>query len=669
MAQAGVRHVGVRAGRWRDWVRENDPLYASARHPAKPEKIAASVALIVIAAVTIFLILFDWNWLKGPIGRWATARYDREIAINGDLDVNLFSWTPSAVVNGLRIAGPDWAAEAPTADIGRIEGSVRLRKLFLGQIEMPLLSITAPDIVLIATEDGKKSWKLDPNAPDDGPVKLPPIQQLVITEGRIRLDERQRGMTLDAAVTAREAIQGEGESGFSLAGKGSLNGAPLTLTIEGGPFINIRRDRPYSFTAELAGAGSTLTAEGAITRPFDFGQFNAQLSLRGQNMADLYTLTGITAPNTPPYRLAGALSRDGERYRFADFTGRVGSSDLSGDVTVDQVDNRLRVEASLRSRSLDIDDLATVLGGRPTVTGSGDTVVSSGVPGRLLPDAPLDGERLQAMDGTLSFRAASVKRNALQIRQVRLDGDLQRGILKLDPIAFTFSRGTLTGNARIDARRKVPYSSLDFRLAGYPLESIIPSRNGSPTVSGRALGRAKLEGPGASIHDMAANAKGSISLVVPQGQMRQAFAELLGINVGRGLFLLLSKDSGTTPIRCGVADFDVSGGVARARTLVIDTEVVVATGSGTINLGTETMNLKIDGGTKQPRLLRVWAPITVNGSLSAPQLGVETSAVAAQVGIAGLLGALVNPLAALLPFVDPGLAKDANCGALIAGAR
>ena len=44
-------------------------------------------------------------------------------------------------------------------------------------------------------------------------------------------------------------------------------------------------------------------------------------------------------------------------------------------------------------------------------------------------------------------------------------------------------------------------------------------------------------------------------------------------------------------------------------------------------------------------------------------------AVAAQVGLGGILGALVNPFAALAAFVDPGLAEDANCGALISSAR
>ncbi|MNK91017.1 hypothetical protein D3C87_1110920 [compost metagenome] len=151
--------------------------------------------------------------------------------------------------------------------------------------------------------------------------------------------------------------------------------------------------------------------------------------------------------------------------------------------------------------------------------------------------------------------------------------------------------------------------------------------------------------------------------------MRSAFAELLGINVGAGLRKLLSGDQSTSGIRCAVADFKVADGVASSRTLVIDTDVVLAQGSGTIDLGAENMNLRIDGETKKPRLLRVWAPITIKGPLAAPRLGVDASAVATQGGLVGALATLVNPVAALLGFIDPGLAEDADCGSLIAGAR
>jgi hypothetical protein len=54
--------------------------------------------------------------------------------------------------------------------------------------------------------------------------------------------------------------------------------------------------------------------------------------------------------------------------------------------------------------------------------------------------------------------------------------------------------------------------------------------------------------------------------------------------------------------------------------------------------------------------------------MSAPKLGVEPGAAIAQGGIAAALGSALSPLAAILPFVDPGLAKDANCQALVADA-
>lgn len=654
----------------RDWLAANDPVYCGWRKPGPAEKWAASVALGLIAIVILFLALFDWNMLRGPIGRWASAHYDREIVIAGDLDVHPFSLTPSLSVERLRIGGPDWARQADTLDVGRIEGSLRLRRLLVGQVELPRLAITRPVAVLIADAQGRKSWMLNPDAPDDGATDLPLIERLTITDGRVIYHDLARDISLDAQITARETAQGtEGPTGFHLDGSGSRNGQPLTLTVRGGAFINIRRDRPYAFSAALEGAGSSLVAEGLILRPFDFGRFDATLTLSGRNMADQYPLTGIATPSTPPYRLTGALTRNEDRWTFNDFTGRVGASDLSGDMEVDRIDDRLKVTADLSSRSLDIDDLSVVLGARVASSGDGNTVVVSGVPGKLLPDAPLQVARLRSMDGTLNYRAASVKRNDFAIRQVRLGAELKDGILNLNPVAFAFNRGTLIGTARIDATKDVPYSTIDFRLAGYPVESLIPARGGVAPLTGRALGRAQLEGPGASLHDFASNSKGAMSVVMPQGQMRTAFAELLGINAGRGLRLLLTGDNGVSGVRCAVGDFTVASGIATARTLVIDTDVVVATGRGTIDLGAETYDIRIDGETKKPRLLRVWAPITVGGALNNPSIGVDGSAVAGQVGLAGILGALVNPLVALLPFVDPGLAEDANCGALIAGAR
>ncbi len=143
----------------------------------------------------------------------------------------------------------------------------------------------------------------------------------------------------------------------------------------------------------------------------------------------------------------------------------------------------------------------------------------------------------------------------------------------------------------------------------------------------------------------------------------------MGVNVVPGLFQLLSKDPKQTPVRCAVADFNVSHGVMSVRRFVLDTGVVLTDGSGAINLGSETLQLKVQGHTKKPRLVRIIAPFDVTGSLIKPRMHIEAGPAIAQGAAAVGLGAVLSPLAAILPFLAPGGAHDADCAALLTEAR
>jgi hypothetical protein len=146
--------------------------------------------------------------------------------------------------------------------------------------------------------------------------------------------------------------------------------------------------------------------------------------------------------------------------------------------------------------------------------------------------------------------------------------------------------------------------------------------------------------------------------------MRQTLAELMGIDATKGLFMLITKNQDQTPVRCAVADFHAQNGVLTAQRFVLDTGVVLVTGKGDIDLRDEALNLQLNGKPKKFRLVRIGAPILVVGSLGSPKFGVDVGKAAGQMVISGLLGAVVAPLSALLPFVSPGLAKNADCAAL-----
>jgi hypothetical protein len=641
----------------------------SRRH--KGAVIGGSIIAVVIVAAVLFILLFDWDWLRGPVSRYASARTGREIRIEGHLRVHPWSWTPRAEVQGLRIGNPKWAGSGDLAYIREVDIRARLLPLFLGRLDLPLLRLDQPKVDLIRDKDDRANWRFN-STQSSKPVQLPPIQRFVIQDGHVSMTDARRDLTLTGTINAAENANGGGK-GFELIGQGMMNRDAFRLEARGGPLIHVEASRPYDFKLDVHAGATHVTAEGRLPKPFNLGQIQAELTASGPNLADLYHLTGVALPTTPAYSIAAHVERQDKKFILTGLRGKVGDSDVEGSATLDKPADRRVVTADLSSRKLVFSDLLAVTGGGPkvkmTTTPSGATKPAT-APGRLLPDASLYRDRLQAMDAKVRYRAQSVVTQRWPLRQMSMDVTLDHGLLTVDPLTFQFPQGRLAGTVRLDARKAPAATDVDMRLTGLALEKMLVSKDGGPPpIEGVLMARAQLHGRGDTVHEAASSANGRVVLVAPHGEIRQAFAELLGINVANGLYLLLSKDPKETPLRCAVADFEVKNGVAQVSNAVFDTGVVRAQGKGSIDLKNETVDLRLDGKPKKPRILRVWAPITLKGTLLHPKPGVDAGKALPQIGLAAAVGAVFAPLAAILPFIEPGLAKDADCGALIAEAK
>jgi uncharacterized protein involved in outer membrane biogenesis len=627
----------------------------------------------VILAVILFLLFADWNALRGPIGRYASARLHREVVLAGDLKVHPWSWTPSASVERLRIGNPAWAGPAPMAQIDRLAMQIRLLPLLKGDVDLMLVEADRPQVDLRRNKAGQANWEFSAKT-SAKPMRLPPIRKFVIKQGRLDFADQRRGLTFKGLVNATETPGAVGR-GFELAGDGALNHEPFRLRLTGGALLNIKRDKPYLFDAVVRAGATNVTARGQVDRPFDLGHVAMAVTARGDDLADLYKLTGVTLPNTPPYRLTGRILRDDNVFRIEHLAGRVGDSDLAGTLKVN-AGERPKLTADLSSRSLDFDDLAAVFGGAPH-RGAGETVSPNNAAmgrqmaaeHRLLPDATLDAERLRAIDADVDYRAATIRDAPIPMQSASVKIRLDKGLLVADPLRMQLPQGLIYGSARLNGRPATPVAAVDLRISHARLEQFVRVSGPRPPLAGALAARVKLEGAGASVRRAAAAANGQVVFVVPGGEMRKAFAELLGINVVKGLGLLWAKDQDTTPIRCAVASFDARGGVLNADRIVFDTGPVLGKGSGTIDLRTERLDLRIEGKPKKFRIGSLNAPITAKGPLTGPKVGVDAGKALGQGGVAAALGAVLSPLAAILPFVDPGLAKDAACGSLVAEAR
>ena len=630
------------------------------------------VLAVLVIGIAILIAIWDWNWFRGPVERMASARLHRQVTITGDLNADLWSWQPSATIEGVHIVNPAWAGGHEMGNVRRIAVKIRLIPLLTGKADIRLLRFEQPNLALFADAKGRKNWDFS-NGQPQAPLKLPPILDFVIQGGQLTYVDLQRKLRFRGEINAAERI-GVDNKGFGLLGKGTINGSPFRMDVTGGPLLNIQRDRPYPFDAEIRAGDTYLSAKGAVPEPFNLGQFYMTAQARGPDMAALFPLTGVALPNTPPYNLRGRLTRDGFTWRIDDIGGRVGDSDLAGVLTIETGGKRLFLKANLQSNSLDFDDLGAVFGGAPAV-GPGESAspeqraihAKLGAQQRMLPDTTLDVTRMRAMDADVTYRALSIRDAPVKLTSGSAHVKLDNGLLKIDPVALELSRGRIAGAVGLDARKAVPVTEVDLRLTNARIESLLPLMfQGAPPLTGAIVGRAKLSGAGDSLHKAFGAADGQVVVVVPGGEVRKAFAELAGSNVVKGLGLLNKQDM--TPVRCAVASFETKGGVMRAEHIVVDTGPVLIKGQGTVNLATERMNIQLRGQNKKFRLARVLLPIKVTGPIIAPKLGVDPSAALAQGGAGIGLVVLLTPLAAILPFVDSGLAKNADCAGLLAEA-
>ncbi|HXL99903.1 MAG TPA: AsmA family protein [Rhizomicrobium sp.] len=635
----------------------------------------------IVAALLIALATLDWNTMRGPAARWASLRTGRTVHIDGDLHVHIWSLTPRVEVNGLRVSNTDWAGGGDMIDIGHLVFDVRLLPLFGGHAKVPLIDVENASFRLVRDPQGRENWNFG-NDRDNAPLRLPPVKHFIVRNAQLSITDERRKLVFTGTINSNESAKGQGR-GFWMTGNGTLNREPFTADVRGAPLLNVDESKPYPFTLDVRAGATHIVADGTVTHPFDFGALQAHTVMSGNTLADLYYLTGLVMPSTPPYALTSTFSRDGQTYRLDDLTGRIGHSDLSGTLVVDASGERLFLTGDLHSHHVIFDDLGFLFGGgkgrnsapkapapsQPAKSAKGMITVESGAsPVSLyLPDTPLDVDRVRQMDARISYAADRIESQDLPLRRLSMRLSLDHGVLIFDPLSLTLVKGRIDGTVRVDASRDVPATALDLRLRDLSLDQFSPGQN-PPPLEGMVEARAKLAGTGNSVHKTASSANGTFTLVVPHGQIRKAFAELVGIDLINGGLELLTGDKSSTNLRCMVASFDAHDGLLSARRVTFDTDVVSATGQGSVNLKNETLNLTLSGQPKKFRIGRLDAPIEITGSLQSPHVGVDASKALPQAGIGVALGVFAAPLAALLPFVNPGLADNADCGALVAQA-
>ncbi|WP_425273987.1 AsmA family protein [Paraburkholderia lacunae] len=430
--------------------------------------------------------------------------------------------------------------------------------------------------------------------------------------------------------------------------------------------------RPFPVQADVKIGDTHIALAGTVTAPAHLAALDLKLWLQGVSMAHLYPIAGVPLPETPPYategRLVGQFNEDGNVFRYENFTGRVGGSDVNGSTVYVGEKPRPMVSGELVSNLLQFSDLAPIIGADTNASKAKRGEPSRQPSNKALPVEQFKTDRWKAVDADVKFTGRRIiKDPALPITHLYTHVIMTDGVLTFEPLKFGVAGGTLASNIYLDSSTTPLKGRFATQARHLKLKQLFPTVKTMQSALGEVNGDAALSATGNSPAALAATSNGEVRALITDGTVSRLYMEAAGLNV---LNVVYEKLFGKRDVKinCAAVDFVVTNGVLESRVFALDTDDAVINMDGHIDLQTEQMDLGIHPHTKGLRVISLRSPLYVKGTFKNPHVGVNAAALAVRGGAVVGLG-LVNPFAALIPLIAPSNNKPLPCAQMLADMR
>ena len=675
--------------------------------------------LLLIAAAGIVLYSFDWNRVKPRINNMVSEATGRTFEIRGDLDVDwqrdraaTHGWQrfvplPIIQAEDVILSNPEWAEKDLMAEIGRISFGVELLPLLERTVVLRSASFQNASVAIERAED-RNNWTFDKKdeeqeKPESEPWQIA-VSEIAINESKLAYRDAPLELSIDASITTvgdtvslanedKHAAAGptkdEGDPGRAAEDYGmsfEFTGKYREADVEGsgktGEVLSLRDPQVrFPLLLDLRAGRVSAKAEGRIGNLYENPEVDLQVELAAPSMSLLYPLTGIVLPNTPPFatsgHLYGSMDPDNQLWRYENFQGTVGKSDLQGSLEYRGSGERPSLKGDMRSKLLRFADLGPLVGvgGEPADPAAKDKAARQGKaksnsrPGRVLPDSEFKTDRWNAMDVDVRFSGDRIVQDgSLPLDNMRMHAVMDNGVLKLTPIEFGMADGKLKANITIDGSAKPMKARLEGNVSAVQLPKLFPDVKAMQRSAGRIDGAVALVSRGNSIADLLAEGGGEIKVYLRSGRISRFLLEAASLNVASAVAAKLFGDD-EVRIRCAGVSMALKDGLATMRDFRISTDSALIDVTGAIDFADERLALDVKPESHDLRIISLRTPLYVNGTFANPDIGLEKGPLLARAGLAAAIVAIAPAAAALLPLTVPGSDKETDCGELLQEAR
>jgi hypothetical protein len=587
----------------------------------------AAVPIVAIAGV-VWVATRDLSRYQARLTEQIRKVTGRELAAKVPLAVKLGS-EPAMVAEGVTLSNAPWGSRPEMARVRKLTLYIDPISLFLGEIKIGRIVLEGADILVETNDVGDANLEMLPPPDGSGPHAgenrsfrlrttnaFPWIGTIDVRDSVLTIAEKEGRPPVVLEIPSATLRSSAPNQPLQIEGRfAAPQATPLDLTGTAGSFDGWMRGLPGNIDVQGGFGGGKIAIKGGVGVKGTTVQINSE----GPDVSVFGPYIRLPVPAGGPYVLNAKAATQRSAFKVDVTTLKVGSSELTADVLF-RVDRKGTATVTLNAdvSRLDLGDLHAA----PAAPAAASA--PSPAQPRLVPTVPFSASWLGRSTLSVTARLAEIVGlgSKVQNASITLTSSETRFAFRA---AATVGSGSAGFDLAYDPTGRVGQATLTASANRVPLGDL-------SSLLGFDLGLRdavadidlRLRGGGRTTRDALNSASGSVDITVAKGSWPRDPLASWPAETQR----LLGGGDGGVPFNCIAGRFDVSGGVASLRRLVVDTPRAVLVGGGYVQLRSEGWEFILAPEARDNQNAALASPLRLKGGSGRPTAGALEPALA-----------------------------------------
>ena len=324
------------------------------------------LGLVVGLSLSLAYILYPFfqeDGYRKALETGLSAVLERPVKLKGPISFT-FSLHPLVILENIHVANPSWASQDSLIRADRLEIQVSLAPLLQRRLRVEKMLLHSVNFLLEENAAGLNNWTIQKEtsssilaqAVPTISIDIPKAKALAITDSRISYRSYLSHVSHEMVIRHASLLAiSERMRKFSI--EGHWDDAPFLLELQGGRVMDLFDvQKAWPIDGILTTNGASIAVKGSFggSNPDEISSLHIQIN--GDRLSALNEVLKTDLPDSAPFMVAADVLQSAHAINLNTIKAKLGLSEITGQLTVQNQDDRQKVAGTLVSNIIQVND-------------------------------------------------------------------------------------------------------------------------------------------------------------------------------------------------------------------------------------------------------------------------------------------------------------------------